>query len=179
MNSILQSNNALACRFQKLQYFSNLIFRKLAWTSTTKLKSFVPHIFAHGSKEKVTGINARRVVAMVANVKSFWNRFPIVKNPTYTVSTDLFPLMNWAGPDCSVSSLLPESRPNPAGFWVRGLLNVTPKSFQKRDGITLRLDQLLSSVVLHIKSVLMCHASGYTNIAGALSFYPQTLTKAT
>jgi len=128
------------------------------WVSST----LFPHIaivLCIGPKPQVRGIDARRIVATVANKEAGRNSSSL-DQPACDVRVD-----NWrASPsrlDLAVTNTY-ASRPQPARPESRGdgwhgsvFINLRPKSFAKRNGEALRKSGILNKVARHIDSLVV------------------------
>jgi len=76
----------------KLPYFTNLVFCKLVIVMlfSMRVSHFCKHVFVvvvASANKKMVDIYAPRIVALVKNKQSIWNR-PVVPNPRYAMGQD-------------------------------------------------------------------------------------------
>ena len=150
-----------------MNIFTSNTFSIMGFTpSFSVLKSFLSYcilciVFASSNK-KMIWISAFWVITLVAYTHSYRNQTK-VNNPTYSMSFNgLISILS----NRSISSFVLGTNPSPTPILDNDLF---PKSLFYSWSKSLRNPKLGSMFILHVKSVLMCHAPGYANIAGAFS----------
>jgi hypothetical protein len=130
------------------------------------LQVSIPIVVNSSSQEKMTWINAGRIIAMVKNANAFWN-FPFENHPRHSMgiyhpcSTLNLWLQN------TVSLLVLAFIPFPTITILNSFLKSIQESLEYCGANILKFWLCCFNVVLHVKSVLMCRASGCSFNAGA------------
>ncbi len=164
----------------KSNYFFHLFVAKLvvwAWTPAT-FCYHISRVVCVCSKKQMIRVNAWRIIALVKHAKTIWNSSPM-DHPRNSVrgcgNVAVFS-------NDSVFGFASRWNPKPAFSKFRSmcwnwseLLNLFPKSRKYGFGKTLRYEKSKYSVVLHFKSVLICHAFGCANSARAFPFLSPTM----
>lgn len=156
----------------KLSYREHVRSRYFSQASKrSALDGHVCVIARWSSKPQMIWSYAWRIIARVANVHAFRYRFKIVKNPTSPMSQFAKPAAVMAAREyASVTAF--KARPNPYPAAVCFLYFV-PETIRKCSGKTLSVQEGIRNFGSHIKSFLMCRASGCFSTAGAFLFLPK------
>lgn len=155
--------------FVKMSNSSHVIWGKfLVDHVISPLVASIRNIIQLASKKQMFWINARRIVAAMANIQTSRN-VSTVDIPSESVGSDSSVLLS----NVSESVSLPvfSSNPNPAGI---SFVNLILESLKCLGCSDLTKQSKRYSLWLHSKFVLLCRALGFARIAEAILFHTST-----